>query len=369
MIRTAVILYNVPCKAVLLLHVPCRAVVLLSNKVRLFSLHASTSSETPLSKVGSMVTFTLVNQAVATQGVAITEDRLNELKKIPPVSFTLPIDETVGSTFITLVGKPSTRKPRQGVYIFTHKRTGQRYVGSSDNLARRYNDYKVNTQNDSGLLIPLIREEGLDAFNLDIFVIPSHLKGNYPNRFLEQYHILTGDFKLNTKRIVTFNVNRTPNQDDPVYIYDKDKKILYYQAGSRRDVTRETSIHRTSINRYLNEDQLFLNTFVLTNQYIDDAEKSKLTPEAFNTLLDVKRTESSRASRNNAPVAVRLLAVSTGAKPIDFESKNAAVRYLIKKDYPAERHRLNEHLDNNEVYMNHYCTTIKPALAFKKSKS
>ena len=162
MIRTAIILYNAPCKAVLLLHVPCRPVILLHVTNRLASLHASLSSKAPLSKAGNMVTFTLVNEAVANQGVAITEDLFNQLLAIRPSSFPLPIPDTIYLSFIALVGKPYGRNPPAGVYIFTHIETGQRYVGSSDALSRRFQQYWHTSENkkEHGLLLPLAREEG-----------------------------------------------------------------------------------------------------------------------------------------------------------------------------------------------------------------
>ena len=87
------------------------------------------------------MTFILVNEAVANQGVAITEDRLNELLTIQPISFPLPISDTAYLAYIALVGKPGTRFPRVGVYIFTHIKSGERYVGSSNGLSRRFKQY------------------------------------------------------------------------------------------------------------------------------------------------------------------------------------------------------------------------------------
>ena len=74
-----------------------------------------------------MVTFDLVNGAVANQGFAITEDKLNEALKIQPVSFPLPIPDTVYLAYVTLVGKPARKDPLAGgthacrcVYLYTY---------------------------------------------------------------------------------------------------------------------------------------------------------------------------------------------------------------------------------------------------------
>ena len=111
-----------------------------------------------------MVTFTLVNQAVANQGFAITEDRLNKLLAIPSVTFPLPIPDTVYLAYVELVGKPGSKNGRAGVYIFTHIKTGQRYVGSSVNLARRFKGHWQWTHDDPrkihGLFLPLALKDG-----------------------------------------------------------------------------------------------------------------------------------------------------------------------------------------------------------------
>lgn len=40
-----------------------------------------------------------------------------------------------------LIGKPKTRGLKAGVYIFTLKPTGHKYVGSSNSLSRRLYQY------------------------------------------------------------------------------------------------------------------------------------------------------------------------------------------------------------------------------------
>ena len=53
----------------------------------------------------------------------------------------MPISDQIYSSFVALVGRPNSRGWRPGVYIFTHKPTGDKYVGSSNNLSRRLDQY------------------------------------------------------------------------------------------------------------------------------------------------------------------------------------------------------------------------------------
>jgi len=68
------------------------------------------------------------------------------------------------------VGKPAGTIRRFGVYTFTHKTTGRKYVGSSNSLSRRLNEYFYKEhffkETNYGLLVPLLKTEGLSAFNL-----------------------------------------------------------------------------------------------------------------------------------------------------------------------------------------------------------
>ena len=61
-----------------------------------------------------------------------------------------------------------------GVYIFTHKITGQKYVGSSNLLRRKIEYYfkqieEIKSLPLTGKLLPILRKEGLGAFKLTIY--------------------------------------------------------------------------------------------------------------------------------------------------------------------------------------------------------
>lgn len=88
---------------------------------------------------------------------------MTRLKAIPGVKFDLPLNDQTNPAFEGLVGKPSTRGIKAGVYIFTHITSGDKYVGSSNSLSRRLDQYfnlKHFNQRNSGLLIPLINKYG-----------------------------------------------------------------------------------------------------------------------------------------------------------------------------------------------------------------
>lgn len=105
----------------------------------------------------------IINGILINQQVSITQKELDILNNIPGVTFNLLLNEQAYPSFVKLVGLPKTRLRKQGVYIFTHKATGSKYIGSSNSLSRRlfqYFNFLHFNQKYTGLLIPLIKKEG-----------------------------------------------------------------------------------------------------------------------------------------------------------------------------------------------------------------
>ena len=184
----------------------------------------------------SQITSEIINKVLVKQQVSISQTELDRLKNLPGVKFDLPLSDQTYPGFVGLVGKPKSKLRKPGVYIFTHKESGSKYVGSSNSLSRRLDSYfndKHNRQRDSqGLLIPLIDKEGMSAFSLEIFIIPLEFSKN-SYMFLEQFFLLHADFNLNTLKRVNFG----PPKGTALYLYDTEGKILYYTSKSLNELT------------------------------------------------------------------------------------------------------------------------------------
>ena len=119
-----------------------------------------------------------------------------------------------------------------------------------------YFRHENNQKDNFGLLLPILRKEGIAAFSLEIFIIPSKFPSN-SYLFLEQYHLLNKNFYLNTQRIVQFRALRSHT----IYLYDREGKILYYSTESHSKFKQELGIHYTTFNKYMNQDSYYLNFF------------------------------------------------------------------------------------------------------------
>lgn len=233
----------------------------------------------------------VINSVLLNQKVAISQKELDELLSLPSVKYDLPFSDETYPSLLALIRKPHSKRSNAGVYIFTHKSTGNKYVGSSNDLARRFKQYfdkhLLFANKSSGLLMPLINQEGLKAFNLQVIVVSS----TYPKHshcFLEQYFLLDKSFNLNTQRIVNFRVN----QGLKVFLYDLDCKTLYYSSNSLNAFCADLGIHSSSYRKCISSGVPFLGLFVISNNLIEDAVPTNLTESEVGELIAKRRKEN-----------------------------------------------------------------------------
>lgn len=112
------------------------------------------------------------------QKVSISQKELDELLNLPSVKFYLPFTDETHPSLLGLIIKPHFKRSNTGVYIFTLKLTGNKYVGSSNYLTIRFQQYfdkdNLFANKNYGLLVPFIYKEGLKAFSLQVIVVPSY---------------------------------------------------------------------------------------------------------------------------------------------------------------------------------------------------
>lgn len=237
----------------------------------------------------SNITSETLNKLLVNQQVSITQVEQDKLKNIPGVKFDLPFNDQTYPSFVGLVGRPKTRGLKAGVYIFTHKVTGRKYVGSSNSLSRRLDQYftfKHLNQDNSGKLLPFIKKDGFSKFSLEIFVMPTTFSSGYYFLFLEQYYLLHKSFNLNTQRIVNFRVN----QGTMIYLYDLEGKTLYYSSKSLNQIKGDLGIHSNTCRNCLKEGKTYLNFFKITDTLIKDASPAGLNnPELANLISYPRR--------------------------------------------------------------------------------
>jgi hypothetical protein len=330
-----------------------------SSKVRFYS----TTPNKTVYKDFKDITVDVLNNLLKNQKVSITEAELAKLKNIPGVRFKLPLNDQTYPSFEGLVGKPNTRDIKAGVYIFTHSATGAKYVGSSNSLSRRLDQYftfKHFNQKNSGLLIPLIKEEGFEAFNLEVLVIPeniglefngsNNLNFYFPYLFLEQYYLLHEKFNLNTQRIVNFRVN----QGKTVYLYSLDGKILYYCGNSLHGVKGALGIHYATCTNCIKTGNSYLDFFKITTNFLDGAERTKLSLQELLELIDIKKKEVLQKRTSIKFSKAILIRKEDQEQTLEFSSITMTVKHLKSIGVYADRNQIAKYLDTSIPYKGYF---------------
>lgn len=233
---------------------------------------------------GKPTTSSVINQILLNQNLSVTDSKLEELLKVKGVELDLPITTPENKKLLDELTGKSAYKGFFGVYIFIHKKTGSKYVGSSNLLRRRMEYYFKGDFPLVGKFLPLLRQEGLGAFKLVIFKLDSNKFSYRDALILEQYYLLNKEFNLNTLRVV----NAGSSKGDAVYVYDLTCSTLYYHAKSRIELKRVLKIHTETSKKFVDSKMPYLNKFLLLSYPIPTASISNISVKE---LLDMMQEE------------------------------------------------------------------------------
>jgi hypothetical protein len=296
---------------------------------------------------GKLITSEVINSLLLNQNVSITQKQLDELISLPSVKFDLPLTDQTYPALLGLIGKPNSKRSKPGVYIFSHKYSDKKYVGSSNDLARRFKQYfeknVLFSNKDTGILLPMIEKENLEAFTLEVTVIPCSFS-NYAHCFLEQYYLLDKRFNLNTHRIVNFRVNQGFN----IYLYDKDCKTLYYSSKSLNAFCADLGIHHTSYKKHIVNKELFLGYFIISNTLISEAVPTDLTETQVRELIKKQRTYSLNKLHTSYGSIVEVFDINTNTTTIMESVAKAASKFGVS------RTTIRSYIYSEKPYKNRY---------------
>ena len=288
---------------------------------------------------GNPTTASVINKILLNQDITVTDSKLKDLLKVEGVEFNLytsssPIAKEDSKLFSELTGT-SNYKGHSGVYMFIHKITGQKYVGSSNLLRRRIDYYfKGDFRPLMGKLLPLLTQEGLGAFKLIIFKLDNNKFNVKDALILEQYHLLSKEFDLNTLRVV----NAGSSKGESVYVYDLTCSTLYYHASSRIELKRTLKVHPETCKKFLDSNIPYLNRFLLLSGLIPTAVKSNMSVlELLEIMQKERQCVYTSGTRRNIPVILEIKDgnkfVNTWGQTLEFESLTACISYL--RDLPG----------------------------------
>lgn len=317
---------------------------------------------------GKPTTSSIINKILSNQNLLVTDSKLKELLKVKGVEIDLPISTPENNKLLDNLTGKSKYKGFFGVYVFIHKKTGQKYVGSSNLLRRRMDYYFKGVQSitasmQAGKFLPLLNKEGLKAFKLIIFKLDSNKFSIQDALILEQYFLLNKEFNLNTLRVV----NAGSSKGEAVYVYDLTCKTLYYQAKSKIELKRVLKIHTETSKKYVDSKIPYLNKFLLLSYSIPTASTSNIPVEE---LVDIMQKERQSlyilGTRRNISVKLEIKEGNTFVDSVDhtlnFDSLTSCIEYLRGLGLTIKRNTLTKYIKNGKVFHNFLCKYSDKAL-------
>ena len=288
-----------------------------------------------------------VNKVLSFSGIKINKLELDKMIRKSRLHFNDLNSETIKSEhFIKNVGTYRGKIQIPGVYIWTHKVTGDKYVGSSSALARRLIGYFKGTHKNTGKFIPLIKKEGLEAFNLEIITLTESYSVNQ-ELSLEQYFLLHPEFTLNTLKVVN---NFSGGRSKSLYMYTEDLKELIYSSDIQEDFIFKLGIHYSTFTKSLKTGSSYLDKYVFTDKPVLTAVDKNLTLTELNVMLTKDREDAIKAYSRK--VVVR---PEDNLEDIQkFDSIKDTVKFLKTKG-PSNKTTLYRHIKSGKSYHGFIC--------------
>jgi hypothetical protein len=244
------------------------------------------------------------------------------------------------------LGSPFGKVHIPGVYIFTHKRTGAKYVGLSSQLAVRLYGYLKERHRSIGQLIPLLKEN-LSNFTLEVILLNN--KNNYdfrPEIVLEQYYLLDPSFILNTVKVAN---NPSGSNAKPLFMYNRDKTILYYYSMQQKDFINNLNIHYVTFNKHLNNGTYYLGKYFFSRESVLTAKVKEMSVLELVSMLEKDRIKYNKNKPVNS-LSKSVLVVDDKNNTELFLSLGKCIEFFRNKGFPATQTTLVKRINSGESY-------------------
>jgi hypothetical protein len=154
-------------------------------------------------------------------------------------------------------------------------------------LALRIRGHLNKTNKNTGKLPTLIKEKGLSCFRLEVICLPNYPEFK-PEIVLEQYFLLDSSFNLNTIRVSN---NPSGSTAKPLYLYNRDKSILYYYTLQPKDFISKLNIDHTTFTKHLTNGSYYLGKYLFLRERIETAKVTEMTLPEIAIMLQQDRVK------------------------------------------------------------------------------
>jgi len=170
---------------------------------------------------------------------------------------------------------------------------------------------------------------------------------------LEQYHLLTSSYNLNTINVVN---NPSGSNARPLYMYNRDMSILYYASAQQKDFIQDLNVHHSTFTKHLEKGTYYLGKYVFSREVVLTASVMNVSKVDLSTMLEADRIKfniNKLVLSNNCPIIL----LGEDKTKLLFRSKGECIRFLKSKGHKADQRTLTKLLDSDIKYYNYRCCT------------
>jgi len=220
-------------------------------------------------------------------------------------------------------------------------------------LAFRLNGYINLTHKESGLLIALLKKEGLKNFSLQVFpFLDNYIKGS--EIVLEQYYLLNPSFTLNTIRIAG-----VPNNGKSIFMYNRDMSLLYYNTSEQINLIQNLNIHHTTFLKHLKNGTYYLGKYKFLREPVLTAKVKDMSDSDLALMLEKDRVKFNKNKPiNSLSKPVLLTNVKDPNNSITLSSLGKCVEYFQNKGLSVHQTTLVRQINSGKAYHGYICKFV-----------
>ncbi len=229
-------------------------------------------------------------------------------------------------------------KKQKGVYVWETTDGKSMYIGHSINLYNRICSYFMPSilKTKVRRVIRHFNKHGFDGINLTIYIMGAASSLDEVVA-LEQHFINKLKPDLNVDLVASGSGYHEPMVQEmkdrlrkqrgvPVYMYDAETSTLLFIFGSKQHAYDSINVHHNTLNDCLDLGILYIDSFFLSLDLIEDVNNNLLSLEEIKTLVITKRDKH----KAKHPAAKAILAEFKGdaSKNLEFNSLNGLAKHL-----------------------------------------
>ena len=183
--------------------------------------------------------------------------------------------------------------------------------------------------------------------NFTLEVIP--LLNNYEFRseiVLEQYYLLDPSFNLNTIKVAN---NPSGSNAKPLYMYNRDKTVLYYSSLQQKDFIINLNISHFTFTKHLKKGTFYLGKYLFTREPEITCKIKDNSVLNFALQLEKDRKKFNKNKPLNS-LSRSVFIIDENNKKQLFFSIGKCIEYLRQKGLPATQTTLVKYINTGKIY-------------------